>query len=49
MPLDIENDMMSETLIHFKNALIATIDELKCTIDFLKNELEEKTNTFVHY
>ena len=42
MPLDIENDMMSETIVYYKNALIATIDELKCTIEFLKNELEEK-------
>ena len=50
MPLYIENDMISETLIHSKNALIATIDELKCTIKFLKNELEgKKTYTFVHY
>ena len=45
MPLDIENYMMSETLIHFKEALVATIDEVKCIIKFLKSELEEKTLT----
>ena len=41
LPLTIENDI-SDTTLHFKNALMATIDTLKNTIEFLKNELEEK-------
>ena len=49
LQFDNENDMISETIVYFKNALIATIDELKCTIELLKGELEEKTYTFAHY
>ena len=46
--LDNENDM-PETIVYFKNALIATIHELKCSIELLKGELEGKNYTFAHY
>lgn len=42
VPLIIENDLMSETILIFKNALMLTIEELHSTITFLKNELEER-------
>ena len=42
IPLIGENDMMFDTITHFKDALMATIEELKATIKFLKNELEER-------
>ena len=37
-----ENDMMFDTITHFKDALMATIEELKAIIKFLKNELKER-------
>ena len=42
IPLVIESDILTESVIAFKTALSSTIEQLNSTIDFLKNELEEK-------
>ena len=38
----INEDLTIESINSFKNALLSTITKLNDTIDFLKNELEEK-------
>ena len=42
IPIIIEDELMSNSVKIFKTALMSTIDKLYDTIDFLRNELEER-------